>query len=138
MGFLEFLIAAGAVVIALAIGQAFSRQGTVKAALDTIGILKTQLDAVKAEVLDLRSENKSLREQVAYLREAVTQAAPVRELTDWLKQVVKDGEHRREDEHTENIQHLTRMEAALGRIESMSMKSSLYAAEAKGRDENPE
>lgn len=77
---LGLVIAGGLFVIAMAIG--YFKQGTVKAALETVALLQAQVEALKDELQSVREENADLRGKYDALQEAVTQVAPVRELTD--------------------------------------------------------
>ena len=107
---LEILLGAGALVLALAIGYAFWRQGTTNAAIATIDILKTQVEALSADVTSLREENAHLKETVTVLQGMVTQTAPVHELSEYVRAA---AEARREDHHA-LLSALARIEARLG------------------------
>lgn len=76
-------IAGGLFLVAVAIG--YFKQGTVKAAIETVELLKTQVESLKDELEKVRDENADLRSKYDALQEAVTQVAPVRELTELVK-----------------------------------------------------
>jgi uncharacterized protein YneF (UPF0154 family) len=84
-------------------GFFFLKNGTMKAAGQTIEILKEQVSALKDRVGEL----EKLEPLVKILQGLVTQAAPVKDLAD------KSEQH-----HEENIQFLTRLEGSLSRLES--------------------
>jgi hypothetical protein len=90
-------------LLLLAFVVAYWKNGTGKAARETIEILKDQVSALKDRVVEL----EKLQPLVEVLRGLVTQAAPVKDLAE-----------RSEQHHEENVQFLTRLEGSLSRLES--------------------
>lgn len=107
-----------AAVIVFALTRAYGRQGTVKAALDSVLLLQAQVSTLKDNYAELQVKYAALVVKHDALQEIVTQAAPVRELSDWLKASMLELHRRRETEHQDNLIYLSRIEGSMSRVET--------------------
>lgn len=107
-----------AVLAVIAAALAYTRLGTLKAATQTIGILKDQVDTLDRAYKDLQAKYEALMGQHEALKNIVTNAEPIRELTRWAKDMVTTVTSQREAEHQENILALARLEGGVARLEA--------------------
>lgn len=118
----ELIVACCGAIFVIAFALAQYKQGSIKAAMATIEILKEQVAALSERLKQVNIDNTTLTQTVSVLQGQVTQAAPVRELMDWSKERENERIQRQSAEHEENLSALARLEGSLSRVESKVMR----------------